>query len=240
MYLHDLKRHKQIIGSIVLIAGILTLASSIIVKIYISPIIKEIGIIEYLKHADLKNNILYTIFKGGFPLGAGITIVGAGILSDANRKRIWWYAWLIILVALIISIIPKIFKNEYSQGYYGISCIIITVLFLLFSWFWSRNRHKLDAKSQIAADLKMAGYLFFLLASWQFCSLWEMPIFLSVPEKTIQFHTLPLAIRQTKLIMVLFIIGWIFTVIGYNYNNRINIQIRKFLKKQNLMKNHKQ
>ena len=231
MYLHDLKRHKQIIGSIVLAIGIIMLVSSIIVKNYLYPIIKEIGVIEHLRNADLRENILYTIFKAGFPLGAGIIIVGAGILSDAHRKRIWWYAWLIILVALIISIIPKIFGREYSQGYFDITGIFITLLFLLFSWYWSRNRHKLDDKFQIAADLKMAGYIFFLLAGWQFCVLWEMPIFLSNPEKIIQFQTLPLAIGQAKLIMVLFIIGWIFTIIGYNYNNRINIQIRKLLKK---------
>ncbi|MFC2138611.1 hypothetical protein ACFLTE_10580, partial [Bacteroidota bacterium] len=238
-YLHDLRRHKKIIGAIVLVFGILMLSSSIFVKLYIAPVIEKVGIIEFIKNSGLRENILFTVFKAGFPLGAGITIIGAAILSDANRKRIWWYAWLIILVALIISIIPKVFGDEYFQGYYGISGIIITSLFLLFSWFWSRNRHKLDDKSQIAADLKMAGYLFFLLASWQFCSLWGMPIFLSYPEKTIQFHTLPLAIGQTKLIMAFFIIGWAFTVIGYNYNNRINIKIRKFLKKTKLDENDK-
>ncbi len=231
MYLHELKRLKQIIGSVVLISGIILIAASIVVDIQLSPIIKKIGIIRFRELAELKDIILFTIFNAGFPLGAGITIVGAGILSDASRKRIWWYAWLIILAALIFSLIPRLSGGEDSLLFFSVGGTLIAILFLLFTWFWSRNRHKLDIKSQIAADLKMAGYLFFLLAAWRLCTIWGMPFYLIYPEDVIKFQTLPRIISQVKLIMVLIIIGWIFTVIGYNYNNRINIQIRKILKK---------
>ena len=231
MYLNDLRRHKRIIGSIVLIFGILLMIAAIITAKILVPQIKEIGINSFLEHRGVFKNTLFTLFSAGFPVGAGITVVGAAILSDACRKRIWWYAWLIILAAVIISTIPLIFGKEHSSLYFMMGGILITILFLLFTWFWSRNRHKLDDKSQIAADLKMAGYLFFLLASWEICGLGGIPFYILYPEKVIQFNSLPLAIAHTKLIMALFITAWIFTFIGYNYNNRVNISLRKKIKK---------
>lgn len=227
MYLHELKIHKKIIGAIILITGIILMIISVVTGKLLVPVIKEIGLIQYLSENGPKATYIFTLFSAGFPIGSGISIVGAAILSDANRKRIWWYAWLLILAALIISLIPRIFGGDHSPGYFGIGGILIILLFLSFSWFWSRNRHKLDTKSQIAADLKMAGYFFFLLAGWELCGLGGIPFLVLYPEKLLEFNTLPFAVAQTKLIMALFIIAWIFTAIGYLYNNQISLLRRK-------------
>ncbi len=227
MYLHELRTHKKIIGATILITGIILMIISVVTGKLLVPVIKEIGLIDYLSKYGRKGTYIFTLFSAGFPIGAGISIVGAAILSDANRKSIWWYAWLLILAALIISLIPRIFGGDHSPGYFGIGGILIILLFLAFSWFWSRNRHKLDTKSQIAADLKMAGYFFFLLAGWELCGLGGIPFFALYPEKMLYFNTLPFAVAQTKLIMALFIMAWIFTSIGYLYNNQISLLRRK-------------
>lgn len=234
MYLEDLRRQKKLIGTIVLIVGIISMVIAIISGKILVPQIKAFGMLKFINNKESLEYMLLTVFNAGFPIGAGISVVGAAILSDASRKRIWWYAWLILLSAVIMSIIPVVFGSEHSLNYYSICGIIVIILFLLFSWFWSRNRHKIDDKSQIAEDLKMAGYLFFLLASWETFRLVSFPVFSLYPEKIMAFKTLPYAIAQSKLILALFVTAWLFTFIGYNYNNRINIKIRKALKKLKL------
>lgn len=223
MFLHDIKRQKRVIGTMVLLSGVILMLLSVIAGKMLVPDLKGLGLLKFISEGGKKAHYLFTLFSAGFPIGSGITVVGAAILSDACRKRIWWYAWLLILAALVISLIPLIFGGGHSPVYFGTGGMLIMVLFLTFSWFWSRNRHKLDFKSQIAADLKMAGYFFFLLAGWELCGLGGVPFFTLYPDKLLEFGSLPHAVAQAKLVMALFVLAWIFTVIGYLYNNQVNL-----------------
>src|SRR3972149_2016659 len=109
MFLEDLKRYKRNTGMLVFLFGIALMTAGIITGIQLAPKIKEVGLLNFFSEDRDFRNYIYTLFTAGFPIGAGISVIGAAILSDAGRKRIWWYAWLLVLAALFITLIPIIF-----------------------------------------------------------------------------------------------------------------------------------
>lgn len=215
------RRLKKIIGYIVAIIGILLLLTSVIVGMSIHTELHCIGVKAYIAASPDFNKIIISLFQNGFLLGTSLLIVGAAIISDAGRKRVWLYGCLVIFAALIMSFIPIIFGVEHSSWFFILNGFLIIVCVILFSYFWSLHRHKLEEKAQVASDLKMAGYFFFIFAMWKICLLTGIPDLLLYPEKILQFNSLHHAIRDVKVIMALFVFGWIFTVLGYYYNNKI-------------------
>ena len=145
-------------------------------------------------------------------------MIGASILSDAGRKRVWLFSWMLIFAALILSISQRIFSGNYSTIYFGIASIILFLCYSAFCWFWWHNRHKLTDINQIAEDLKMSGYFFFFLALSELSGI----LIISYNSYKIEdIMTLHQIILHLKIVFLLFIIGWIFTAIAYYYQNSI-------------------
>jgi len=207
-----MKRKK--IGLIVLLFGFLLMITSVIITKILVPTIKEIGFMEYLNSYGTKAFVLFNLFAIGFPLGAGIMLLGSVLYSKAAKYTVVWYCLLIVFAALFMIIVSNLAGNKHSPIYFGIGGCTILLIFFLLALSWGRNRHKLDFFAKRAGDLRMTGYLFFVIASWQICGLGGIPFFTLYPQKMELFGTLPYAITQTKLIMALLIIAWGFTLFG--------------------------
>jgi hypothetical protein len=221
------RRLKKLIGFTALSLGVLIILASVFTGMLLHAKLHDLGLKAYIALSPDFNKIIVSLFQNGFLLGISILIVGAVILSDAGRERVWLYCCLVIFAALTMSFIPIIFGVDHSSWFFIINGFLIIFCIILFSYFWALHRHKLEDKAQVASDLKMAGYLFFIFAMWKTCMLIGIPDFLLYPEKVIQFNSIHQAIRDAKVIMSFFILGWIFTVLGYYYNNKITPHKKK-------------
>jgi hypothetical protein len=81
-------------------------------------------------------------------------------------------------------------------------------------WHWGRFRLRLNDAKREAADWQGLGYLSFALAAWNLCGFGGMPGFAVYPQKMIELNAIPFAVGQLKAVMALFILGWVFTVLG--------------------------
>ncbi len=115
-------------------------------------------------------NILWGI--GGVPLGALLAAIGLLLYAGAKGWTIVKYGTGIFL-GIIISLafgslghIPLLF---------GIGGTLILLFFFGILWLWSRERMALKDASTIAVDLRLAGYVFILVAAWFICGGLSMP-----------------------------------------------------------------
>ena len=205
---------KKNIGLIILLVGFILMITSVIVGKILVPTIKDIGFIEYLKSNGSKSLIMFNLFAVGFPLGAGLMLLGSVLYSRAGKATIAGYILLIVFAALIMIFVSNMAGSKHSPVFFGIGGSVILLLFFFLAVSWGKTRHRLDFFAKRAGDYRMAGYLFFVIASWQICGLGGIPFFTLYPDKMELFRTLPYAISQTKLIMVLLIIAWGFTLLG--------------------------
>jgi hypothetical protein len=214
--------NKKTIGKIVFFFGIALMIAAIFTGKFIIPAIQDTGLQFVLEGTDLQAKFLFSFFGAGFPLGAGATIIGAAIFAKAGRKRLWYFFWVLLLAAVILSILPELLTGQKSLVFHGVCCGIILIVFVIITWFWARNRIKLSRLEQLSTDLKMAGLFFFVIGSWELCGLGVLPFFTFYPESIQDYQSLAFAVAQTKLVLFMFSIGWIFILASFIEKYRVN------------------
>jgi cytochrome bd-type quinol oxidase subunit 2 len=93
---------------------------------------------------------------------------------------------------------------------FGIGGSLILLLFLGSAWLWAKERAALEGSAAAAADLKLVGYIFLLIAVWFTCGALSWP-FLKAFEG--QEPSTPLHI------MLFFVLGWLFLFLSH-YRSR--------------------
>ncbi len=109
-------------------------------------------------------NRLYGI---SVPLGAIITGVGA-LLYAGGRISTAWKVGIGILVAFILSLVT-LALNLYSPPLFGTGGTLILLSFVGILWLWAKERIVLKGLSTTAANFKLIGYVFMLVAAWFLC-----------------------------------------------------------------------
>jgi len=139
------------------------------------------------------------------PVGALIALAGAGMYAQIPFSRLFILAPGIFLVVFLIAILSP---STLLPALFGIDGGLMSLLFVGILWQWGKKRPLLSAASQTASDLRMAGYVFFLSASWYLCGLLGAPAFTLRPDLLQRYGTLPDAIQQGSLISILLVLGW--------------------------------
>lgn len=139
---------------------------------------------------------------GGVPLGSIVALVGVMLHSGARGSTVWKYgigAFLALPFSMSIGLIG------HHTPVFGVGGTIILLLFVGVLWLWQKERAAL-VSSPAAADLRLVGYVLFLIAAWFVCGIASFP-FAKAFEKE------PLG---TPLhIMVLFVLGWLFMFLSH-------------------------
>jgi hypothetical protein len=139
------------------------------------------------------------------PVGALIALAGAGIYAQIPIHR------LLVLVPgifFVVFITAMLSPSSVVPVLFGMDGGLIAILFVGILWQWSKRRPSLSTTDQTASDLQMAGYVFFLSASWYLCGLLGAPAFALRPDLLHKYGTLPAAIQQGSMISILLVIGW--------------------------------
>jgi hypothetical protein len=146
------------------------------------------------------------------PVGAFIVAIGAALIARVERRVVW----LLVLLFLIIAA----FKITFSSGqmvpaFFGIGGGLITLFFLGSTWHWAKNRPTLARAGKTGSDLRMVGFIFFVLAAWYLCAIFGMANYVLRPELADKF-SVPIGstINSATVVMVLLVLGWAFTFLG--------------------------
>lgn len=155
--------------------------------------------------------IRYLVWAYSFKLG--ILFVGIGVLLRAAipRKRFRLIVCGGILYVLL-AYVPV--PGPYSL-FFGLGGVLITILLLFILLRWAEDRRRLGEDERSAADLRLIGYFFFAMATYNLCPLMGVKAFGLYPEKMIRFGLQVEAAAFASRLMIELVLGWLFIFLSY-------------------------
>jgi hypothetical protein len=181
----------------------------------LQPALSEIGIHAYREMYGDRGMLRFLLFAVGFPLGAGMCLIGAMRWSETSCRRTLSFAALAVVAAFTSVLVPVLFGTGASPVYFGTGGVLILALVAAVFWFWGRQRARLPEVLRGAADLQACGYLWFAVAAWNLCGVGSMPSYALDPLKMIRFGSQAFATGQMKVVMLNLVLGWTFSVLGF-------------------------
>jgi hypothetical protein len=144
---------------------------------------------------------------GGVPLGALVAGIGLLLYSGAKRSMVWKYG---IGIVLAVSISVTLRSLGHIPQLFGIGGTLILLFFIGILRLWAKERMVLKDASLTAADFKLVGYMFMLIAAWFMCGIASWPFMKALEGKA---PTSPIPV------MILLVLGWLFLFLGH-YKSR--------------------
>jgi len=202
------------LGMLCYLAGVAIMVGDVVYGRFIQAEVSSLGI-EGIRARDGDVGGLKLLwFAFSFPLGVGLSLLGAAALGGSAGSRLGRFGGFAMLVILVPLLTPGVFGTQHSPDYFGYGGLLILVLVAMATWYWGQYRQRLSEATRAAADWQGLGYLAFALAAWNLCGFGGMPSFAVYPEKMIALNAVPFAVGQLKAVMGLFILGWLFTAVG--------------------------
>ena len=206
--------NTQRLGSIVYLAGQAIMVADVIYGKQIQTEVAALGLAGMQAKYGDAGGLKLLLFAFSFPFGVGVSLLGAALFGGTAKSRAGRIGGMALLVVLMPILTPGIFGTQHSPNYFGYGGMTILVLVATAMWYWGKYRMRLTDTLRPAADWQGLGLLAFALAAWNLCGFGGMPGFAVYPEKMIALNAIPFAVGQLKAVMALFILGWIFTVLG--------------------------
>ena len=151
------------------------------------------------------------------PVGGLIALIGAGIYAKLGWRRIIVMAAAIFITILLIGLFSP---STLLPGLFGINGGLIGLFFLGILLHWCKTRKTRSPSGQTASDLRMAGYVFFLVASWYMCGLLGAPSFALRPELMEKYGTIGDAISLGSTVSISLVIGWVLLFVANHVEAR--------------------
>ena len=101
------------------------------------------------------------------PLGAIVTGIGILLYAGAKGSTVWKVGTGLFITFLLSLLTLAL--NLYFPPLFGIGGTLILLSFIGILWFWAKERIALKGSSTTAADFKLVGYVFMVIAAWFLC-----------------------------------------------------------------------
>jgi len=151
-------------------------------------------------------SVIWGVF--GVPLAAIVAIIGILLYAGAKGSTVGKYGIGIVLaVSIGMAVIGFL---GHIPPLFGIGGTLILLFFIGILWLWAKERMALKGASTTAADLKLVGYVFMLIAAWYVCGIASQP-FLKVFEGE--------ATATPIHVMIFLVLGWLFLFLSH-YKSR--------------------
>ncbi len=152
----------------------------------------------------MTGSLMFLWGVGGVPLGAIMAGIGILLYSGAKGSTVWKFVIGIILLGPIIA--TAVGFLGHVPLLFGIGGTLILLFFIGIIWFWGKERMALKETSTAAADLKLIGYVFMLMAAWFICGIASQP-FLKAFEGE--------APSNPIMVMIFLVLGWFFLFLSH-------------------------
>ncbi|MFC1907136.1 hypothetical protein ACFLW8_03515 [Chloroflexota bacterium] len=135
----------------------------------------------------------------------GALLAGVGILLYSGVKG--WTVWMVGIGILIMLSIPVMFlmTTWHFPPLFGIGGTLILLFFTGILWLWAKERMALKDSPTAAADFKLIGYVFMLIAAWFICGIASEP-----------FRKVFEGLQSNPIFAMIFLVlGWLFLFLGH-------------------------
>lgn len=172
---------------------------------WVVPLANQIGSAAY-------SGLMGFLWQLSVPVGAFIVAIGAALTARTERRVIWM---LILLLVLLIAWKIVYTSGEMVPALFGVGGGLIASFFIGATWQWARNRPTLTKAGRTGSDLRMIGYIFFVVAAWFLCGIFGIANYVLRPELADRF-SVPVGstINLASYVMILLVLGWGFTFFG--------------------------
>ena len=179
---------------------------SCVVSWWVIPLFRTLPPDQISETTWVGSSLLRRLWSFSVPVGAVLACVGLLIFSRAKGTHILSFGLGMPLLLTGVGFLPL---SGYYPPVFGVGGVLVMALFLITVWFWTKRRPMLEGAAGTAADLQLAGYVFFLVAMWYLCGLLGPPVYLLNTDKVQQFATLQVAQAEAVKILIYVILGWL-------------------------------
>ena len=197
---------SQKIGLVVfLVGGVYMLGLGWLYSWWVVPAANQVGSEAYA-------GLVGFLWALSVPLGAFIVAIGAALIAQVERRVFW----LLILGTVLFAAWRVVgTTSRMVPALFGIGGGLITLFFIGSAWHWARIRPRLSGPEKTGSDLRMVGFVFFVVAAWDLCGLFSVSSFVLRPELASNFNVpLGSTINAASGVLVLLVLGWGFTYFG--------------------------
>ena len=159
---------KQKVGLVIFWIGIIYAFSWLVIGwTSVGPAMRNLTLEEFNQTIWAFTGPLSMMSATGIPLGG--LIAGIGILLYSGAKGLTvWKVGIGLFITFFISLVT-LALNLYSPPVFGIGGTLILLSFIGILWLWAKARIALKGSSTTAANFKLVGYVFMLIAAWFLC-----------------------------------------------------------------------
>lgn len=137
------------------------------------------------------------------PLSAVIAMIGVLLYAGAKGKTVLKYGTGVFL-GLVVGML--MINLKYIPALFGIGGTLILLSFIGILWLWAKERKAIKKGSTTPGDLRLVGYLFFLIAAWFICGIASLPFINAFKD---------LGAYSPIHIMVFLVLGWVFMFLSH-------------------------
>jgi hypothetical protein len=203
-----MKMNRQKIGLILYWVGVIwAFVGGVIGGFSASSAMNSLTMAELNQTVWAMDGVLFPLYGLSPILGA--LIAGVGILLYSGTKGLTVWAFGIgVLLAVVLAVM--ITEMGYFPPLFGIGGALILLFFFGIFWLWAKERMA-EGASSTAADLRLVGYAFMLIATWFTCGIGSQPFLKSFDGES------P---GNPMTAMIFFVLGWLFLFLGQYISRR--------------------
>jgi len=153
--------------------------------------------------------ITYIIWVFSFKLGMLLALIGGALKAGMESRRLWF-----IIIGGTLYLLLCYVPIGYYPWFFGIQGTIILLLFLFIIRYWMKRRPRLERSARTAGDLRIIGYYFFVVATWNLCGIFGVAAYALKPEIMIKQGLQSNAIALASHVMIELFLGWLFIFLG--------------------------
>ena len=172
---------------------------------WVVPAANQVGMEAY-------SSLVGFLWALSVPLGAFIVAIGAALIAQVERRTFW----LLILLVFLFTVWRIVgTTSQMVPALFGVGGGLITLFFLGSAWHWARIRPNLYGSDRTGSDLRMVGFVFFVVSAWDLCGIFGMANYVLRPELPDRFNVpISSTINAASGVLVLLVLGWGFTYFG--------------------------
>jgi hypothetical protein len=153
----------------------------------------------------------YLIWAYSFKFGIFFIIIGVLLRTNIKLRRIWLYAaGGVVYLALAYIDIPG-----YHKLLFGIGGGIMSVLIVWILWLLAREHRENQKTGELSTELRIAGYFFLAMATYNMCPLLGIKGFALQPEKMIEYGLQAQAVSFASHVLIELVLGWVFIFLSH-------------------------